>query len=826
MRKITFLTGLLVLIFFIPAFGQVQTNRQAPSNRAGMANMPADGKITGKLVDGTTNQPIEYASVAIYRSKDSTLVTGVVSDANGNFVLDNLPYGRFYALFNFIGYKKNRVDGIMVIPNQKVAAMGTIKLETSSTALKEVVVVGNGNQIEYKIDKKVVNISQNIIASGGTVVDALANTPSVQTDVEGNVTVRGSSNFTVLIDGKPSVVSGSEALQQIPAALVQNVEIITNPSAKYDAEGSAGIINVIMKKQKVKGFNGNISLSAGTNRKNNDNFLINYKVSKFNFSLGADFTDMAFKMTNTSDRNYFVNGDATKTQQMDGSGQFSRKGKGLKGGIEYNINDKNTLSFSGRYGDRSFSRPMNVMYTDFYPLTGNSVYYKSNSSGESKDIFYSMSLDHNLKINNNGQQLATTIYYSKSKENDPSLMFQDTTDILGNPLQTGYSQRTAESGDEYEFRFKSDYTLPLGEKKKLEAGIQSRLSNNSADHHFFVNEVENLGQLDQLDFKEYINAGYVTFSNATKIFDYQLGLRAEHENRNVNQKNMNSDTIVKRIDFFPTIHISKQLPWDLQLQASYTRRTNRPRDWDLSPLKRYMDPQNIRVGNPGLLPEFTDAYELNLQKKINEASFISAEGFYRKTNNPIQQITTNIGNINYMTSENLGKDESAGVEFMLNMGLLKWWTLNGSSSIYNRKLTGNMESVSSKSSTDWNLKATSMMRLKTGTVLQVNYMYNAPTITAQGTRGAFYTTSVAIRQDFFKRKLGVTLQFRDIIGDMKMRMTTETSTLYSYNQMKRENKVIVLSLSFKINNYKAERRSTEEINSGSDNGSDANGGMM
>lgn len=809
-----------MLLISIAGYSQSPTDAGRPDP----ANMPLDAKVTGVIMDASTNQPVEYASVALYRTKDSTLVGGVVSDPAGKFSITGLPYGKFYAQITFIGYKKLKVDNILLVPNQKTGNLGTVKLEASSTALKEVEVVGNSAQMEYKIDKKIVNVSQNIIASGGTVVDALQNTPSVQTDLEGNVTLRGSSSFTVLIDGKPSVVKGSDALQQIPASLVQSIEIITNPSAKYDAEGSAGIINVIMKKQKIKGFNGTVTLSAGTNHKNNDNFMLNYKYSKLNFSIGADFTDMAFKMNNNTERKYFTDGELTKYQLMDASGQFNRKGKGIKGGIDYAITDKSTITFGGRIGDRSFSRPFNSFYTDYFPVENKTIYYISNSSGYSKDNFYSMNLDYMLNLNSKGHQLSATVYYSGSKENDPSNMWQDTTDMFYNPIQERYSQNIIESGDEKEFRFKTDYTLPIGEKGKFETGFQSRMQNNVASHHLYNNEVENHAQQDELNFKDNIHSGYVTYSNSLKLFDYQLGLRAEKENREVTQKNMNQDTSVKRIDFFPTIHLSKQLPWGLQLQASYTRRINRPNNWSLSPLKRYMDPQNVRVGNPGLLPEFTDAYELNIQKKITDASFISAEGFYRKTDNPMQMDLRVENGVNIMTMRNLGKDESLGVEFMLNAALTKKWNVNVSSSVYNYKLTGAMENTDSKSNTNWNIRGNTMYRFKTGTSLQLNGMYNAPTITAQGTRGAFFTTGLAIRQELFKNKASLTLQARDILGEMKMKMTSQTSNFYSYSIMKRETKVFTLTFTYRINNYKQQSKRQEEMSSG-DQGGDQ-GGMQ
>jgi outer membrane receptor protein involved in Fe transport len=815
------LSIILVSIFLTTfAYGQPATNRGS--------GIPSDAKVLGKVVDASSNQPVEYASIAIYRERDSSLVTGVVTDMEGNFTMDNLPYGKFYADITFIGYKKMHINNISLNPGQKIAALGTIKLDPSSTSLKEVVVVGNGNQMEYKIDKKVVNISQNIVASGGTVVDALQNTPSVQTDVEGNLTLRGSSSFTVLIDGKPSLVQGSEALQQIPAGMVQNVEIITNPSAKYDAEGSAGIINVIMKKQKIKGFNGSVSLSAGTNRKYNENINLNYKYDKWNFTLGLDYRDFAFEMKNYSERKYYSESESAlfKDQTINGSGEFNRKGKGIRGGIEYSINDKSSLSVSGRYGDRAFNRPMTALYKEYFPQSSNYIYYKSISSGDSKDNFYDLNLDYTLNLNNKGHQLYASVNYSASDENDPSITEQDTTEETWTQKYYEYIQRVEEKGDEKEYRFKTDYTYPISDKTRLEAGLQSEFDNDNISHRLFQNGVENLNQLDQLDFNDNINSGYLTFSTSTKILDFQLALRAENENRKVKQINMNKDTSVIRTDWFPTIHLSRKLPWDLQLQASYTRRITRPREWALSPLKRYMDPQNIMVGNPGLLPEFTDSYELNLQKKINETSFASIEGFYKKTNNPMQRITNVIDGISYNTTSNLGKDERIGVEGMLNLGITKWWTLNGSGSVYHYKLSGDMENVDSKSSTNWDLRANSMFRFKTGTSLQLNYFYNAPTVTAQGSSGAFYSTGIALRQELLKRKASLTLNYRDFIGSPSMENKTETINFYSFNRSKRETNVLTVTFTYRINNYKSQqnKRNSEEMNN--DSGGGFEGGEM
>jgi hypothetical protein len=285
--------SLVIISFYLLVFSCLSVFSQGAPGGKYQGGMSMDAKITGKITDSGTEQPVEYAIVAIHRAKDSSLVTGSTCNATGIFSIEDLSYGKFYAEVTFVGYKKLVIPNILLTPNQKIANIGTVKLEPSLTKINEVVVTGN-KSIEYKIDKKVIDVSSNLVAAGGNLVDALQNTPSVQTDVEGNVTLRGSSNFTVLIDGKPSPIAGSDALQQIPASIVQSVEIITNPSAKYDAEGTAGIINVIMKKQKISGMNGIFNATAGTGDKYSGNVNLNYKVSKFNFTLGGDYNDMKF----------------------------------------------------------------------------------------------------------------------------------------------------------------------------------------------------------------------------------------------------------------------------------------------------------------------------------------------------------------------------------------------------------------------------------------------------------------------------------------------------------------------------------------------------
>lgn len=789
------------------------------------SSVPGESKLSGIIVDANNGQPVPYASVALYRAKDSTLITGAMCKEDGSFVMEQLPYGRFYVQVSFIGYKKQNFDGIILTPNQKVKSMGTIKINPSTTALAEVDVVANSSPIKYQIDKKVVDISQNIAASGGSVVDALQNTPSVQTDVQGNITLRGSSNFTVLIDGRPSPIEGSEALQQIPANLVQNVEIITNPSAKYEAEGSAGIINVIMKKQKVQGTSGMVNATLGTGDKYSSNINLNYKISKFSFNLGADLSEMNSTVKSIMNNRDTLSRQFLKIQDSYGNGSFQRKGEGINAGIDYTIDDKNSLSFTGSLSDRSFNRPITSSYHDAYinllSPSPTDIYYLNTSTPVFKRNYYSLNLDYQLKLNNKGHQLAASAYFTGGPSDNLSTLTQDTTDVFRNSLgKNKIIQQTAQNSNQTQLRTKLDYSLPLGSKGKFEAGYQGNYSNSLGDS-YIKNYVDNEwltdpNRTDKINFKDQIQAGYITFSNTFPIFDYQLGLRTEYEDRSLNQETQNKQFTVNRIDFFPSVHISGQLPWNMELQASYTRRVNRPRENNIDPFTVHLDPLNIRQGNPGLLPEFANSYELNLQKKLTGASFISVEGFMRQTSGLIQQISTfdPSTQITTTTYTNIDHDRSIGGEFMAYLEPIPWFNINSSFNIYNYHLFGTPVPSVSNTTNTWNIRVNPTLKIAKHTSLQIGYTYNAPTITAQGTRSGFYSSSLGLKQGLFKQKGSLTLQIRDLIGQTNFVTTTESANQYKYNSFSRESKVVLLTFSYRINNYKTKQNklNTDDLN--------------
>jgi outer membrane receptor protein involved in Fe transport len=791
---------------------------QPPSGGGGFdpSNMPKESKISGKIIDQATSAPVEYATIGIYSMRDSSLISGGITDVTGVFLIDKLPYGRFYLDISFVGYKKMRMNGVGLSPNKKEVNVGEIKLEPSVTAISEVEVVGNRSQVEYKIDKKVINVSSNIVAAGGTAVDALENTPSIQVDIEGNVALRGSSNFTVLIDGRPSVLKGSDALQQIPASTIQNIEIITNPSAKYDPEGTSGIINLIMKKQKQVGINGVVNTSVSTNGGYSGDFLVNMRASKVNYFIGANYRKMRFENKMVSDKETYINTarDTIYYELSNAEGAFNREGYGLKGGIDFYLTKNNTLSLSGSYMTNNFSRDDRTQNHNYnsIPSLANSYFVRDNIFDRDHNFFES-NVEYIHKFNDNGHQLEASVNYSYGPENEKSLQAQypaDASYIFTDNNMT--QQRTTEGGNEKEFTTKLDYSLPISEKSKLEAGYQGDyeyledsyvLENNSG-----TGWIEDLGRRNKMDFSDIVHAIYTTYAGSLPVFDFQLGLRTEYTDRNLNQKILGKEFSLNKWDIFPTLHLSKKLKGDFQIQTSYSRRIRRPGDRHLDPCEVVIDSRNVRVGNPEITPEYTNSYEFNVQKSFKGAAFISAELFHRNTTDLISDYEYKRSDtISVQTYRNLNSDYSTGLEGMVNMPLAKWWTLNTSVSLFNYRIKSAVEEGEAvdNSSFSWNARFSSIFRLKCGTQIQLMGFYSAPNITSQGSRDGFFFTNIGVRQDFFKRKLTASIQMRDIFGNNKNNRESSGTYFKSSYSMIRQPRVVTFSLSFKINNYKPDR---------------------
>jgi outer membrane receptor protein involved in Fe transport len=801
-----FLSGLLITT---ESYGQ----RPVPENMSPTAHPNRDGIITGKVMDKNQKVAMQYTNVVFYRLPDSTMINGTITGKDGTFKFKGLKNGTYYIKVHFIGFKIKNISGIVISDKKKEVKLPVIYLEPETATLKAVEVKANRSRITYEVDKKVVNVTKDLMASAGSAVDVLENVPSIDVDIEGNVSLRGSSNFTVLIDGHPSVLKGNDALQQIPASSIQRIEIITNPSAKYDPEGVGGILNIILKKDKNLGINGMLNASAGTKNKYRGNALVGYRTKKINAFFSADGNYRDFNMKVTSDDQTFFP-DTINYRHTLIHGIRNRNGFGLNGGLDYYVDKKSTLSLSGKYGGYGFgmdNTSRRYIHTD---PASEEDYSKSVSHSDRWGHYYNVQGDFLHKFNARGHQIEFYGYYSGRSSDDNETQSDYVTDSLWEELDVEPSSlRTQTLDTSTDMRLKADYALPLGKKGKFEAGLQSRFYNETGKYIYETFDtltgdwMPNENYNNTVNFKRNIHSVYVTFKNQYKGFGYEVGFRTEYTDRSVKNSNGKAPFILQRFDYFPSLHLSYQLPKNYQVYTSYSRRINRPGQWSLNPFPMIIDPYNIRVGNPELQPEYIDSYELGLQK-IFSKSFLSFEAYYRKTTNKITRVRLlDTTGIMVHTSKNLNKDFAAGAELMANLKIVKWFSLNASFNIYNYRLEGNLEgSDVAANSVNWSLRTTASFYLKNNFRIQWMGIYRSPTATVQGTRKGFFYTNLAVRKDFFKRKLNLTLSARDLLGTARYESTASGKGFYSHMTFRREWPIITLNVAYIINNYRQKRR--------------------
>lgn len=798
------------------------------------AEDPADddktGRIRGLIIDSQTGQPMSYANVAIFNVVDSSLVTGGISGETGIFDIRGMEFGDYYVEVKFIGFEKTAFSGITLEREAPFYDLGNIALNPATMEMKAIDVVADKRAVEYKLDKKVVNVSQVVTAAGGTAVDVLENTPSVQVDIEGNVTLRGSGNFTVLIDGRPSVLSGTDALRQIPASALENIEIITNPSAKYEPDGMAGIINLVTKKNSMNGFSGIVNASVGTGDKYRGDFTLNYRTEKINFTAGADWRDETSYGKIFSNRESNLN-DTTIFREVSGERNFTRGGNNVKAGIEYFISDKSTISISGEAGKSKNNRSGNGTATEYTLPRSEDIFSVDNELSKSENNFYSATTNFIHKFSNEGHKLEMMAFYSSRSGTDAEEENELLADADFNPVNQYLARnRTTETEDEQEIQIKADYTLPVNDKSRFEAGYMGRFDKETEDISFkeFNPEDNNWTDNDYFSsitgFRRDIHAVYSTYSNQIGSFQFLAGLRGELTDRKIVSHGTGSEYTLTRFDLFPTLHTSFDLNEANELMASYSRRINRPSGRELDPVPGYMNRFMIRIGNPELEPEYTDSYELGYMLRFGR-SFLSLDAFRRVTNNKIERVEKpGEGGIFYLTSENLGKDFSTGVELMGNVEFTKWLMINASVSLFHYRITGELYDVSvDRESTNWSGRFNTTFKFSQNSRMQVQGFYRGPSVSAQGEQKGFFYSNIAYKHDFFKQKLTATLSIQDPFRSAKFERESSGEDFRSWFRWEREPRVVMLTLSYKINNFKSDERGNN--NSGGGGGMDMGGEM-
>jgi len=648
-------------------------------------NSPKIGTIKGAVIDATTQESIAYATVSVHDDKDE-LITGGISSDNGNFELKKLPLGSFTVKFQFIGYE-DVAKKIELTRSNKSQNLGNISLKEGAEQLDAVEVIAESSTIVQKIDRKVINVGKDLTSAGTTASELLNNVQSVSVDSQtGNISLRGNENVRVLVDGKPSNMSATQLLKQIPSTSIKQIELITNPSAKYNPEGMSGMINIILHKNSNQGFNGSINtgVTQGENTRFNGSLDMNYKTGKVNL-----FTNYGLN-TGKSDNFGHVNRFDNNSLQ-DFVFDSDNKSHLLKIGTDIYLNEKNTLSF---YTIQNFADNFSDGTTRIFD--NNVLSADSFNTSDKENTSSTYNVNYKLDFNDKGHNLELEANFSRVK--NPEIAsngeFLNLLDFVNN-YETSISNKRNDN------LFNIDYTKPIGEKGKLELGAELRTnkisnSNNSNQHRYLYDNSLNIIGSEAIgnstfDYDRNIYSGYATYGHKFGKLTMQLGARLEQYDVNgefeggigtINyQKSSYEDDI---FSIYPSAFFTYNPSEKNQFQISYSRRVDRPSLQQVNPIREWSTPRITSVGNPNLRPQFTNSYELNYTRRIKNGS-LTFGTFYRKVNDNITRVlnTDPLDNDKVLlTHNNTNSNNRYGVEASANYKVAKWWRLNASTDLY------------------------------------------------------------------------------------------------------------------------------------------------
>jgi outer membrane receptor protein involved in Fe transport len=774
--------------------------------------------VRGSVQDSLSKEPLEYATIILFNAQDSAQVAGIATNSSGAFKLDSLRPGQFFARVSFLGYDVKTISQIRLGRDQQQVDLGKILLAPTGLVSDEVNITTERLAVEYHVEKKVINVAQQNIAPTGTAADVLANAPSVTVDIEGNVKLRGSSNFTVMIDGRPSILDANDALQQIPSGSIDKIEIITNPSSRFSAEGTAGIINIIPLRRGANGISGQINARTTLDERRGTDFTFSRPLGKSaltfggNIGVGRDPGD-----TRSETRTTFE--DMTTTVKTDGSSMGVRDNYGFRAELDVPISESNSLYFGGRFGSHSFGRNSDLntwetsdqTSTTFYSLSRNTT----DRGGHHMNLFTNWK--HRFPEEDHTLTFDASLGGRDGDDNVTTEQFAVNGDLLS-------GVKTHEGGPPTaRLEIKTDYVRPLANHRKLEAGLSSQFGKFNSDNSNSVLDtltdyyVEQTLFSNSTEFSRSLQAGYGMFSGQIKKLEYQLGLRGEYLDRTVAENRTDESVALARFDLYPSAHTALDLGESKQLSASYTRRVEHSRPWFLEPFISWDNSYNVRRGNPNLLPEFIDSYELGYQTELF-GQFASVEGYYRVKHNNVEMLRSVYSeNVTLTTPENVGRQFSLGTELRTDIAVHKGWSLGLSGNLYDQRVNGEAAGRSfDEHSFTYDAKLNNIMALTKSTKLQIDANYNGPQITSQGENEPNFIANAGIRQEFLNKSLNVALQVRDIFGSSKRESTTESPGIYSYEYFSQDAPVFTLSSSYVFNNFKKKRDTIRADDTGDD----------
>ncbi|MCI5080089.1 MAG: TonB-dependent receptor family protein [Saprospiraceae bacterium] len=752
-----------------------------------------DITITGIVLDQNSKQPIEFATIMVADANSGASITGTTTDLDGAFSVSTNARN-FRIEISFIGFKTTKITDFTIDGNK--VELGEIMLADNSQQLEEVVVRAEKSTTEFKLDKRVFNVGKDLSSTGASALEVLNNVPSVNVNIEGEISLRGSSGVQVLINGKPSVLTSEQgnALGTITADMIDRVEVITNPSAKYDAEGTSGIINIVIKKDEREGLNGSVTLNTGLPHNHSFGLSLNRRTDKFNLfsQLGVGYRELPNDVEN-------INRDLVNNTEIYTIGEEFRNENfyNFNLGTDYYINDHNVITLSGNFAYEVEDQPS---ATDFSFTDANgeviSEWYRSEVTEATNPKYqYELQYKGDFKDHEDHMLLFSALgnFFGKDQSSE---FFNETRSGL---IDQDGRQETRTNFKEAEYTFKLDYTKPFSDKFQVETGAQyvlTDVSNDFAVSDFVDGEwIPNEGLTNIFEYDQKVLGIYGTAAYEGDKWGIKGGMRVENTDLNTYLINTQETNNQNFTNLFPSLHTSYKLSEHLSLQAGYSRRIRRPRLWDLNPFFNIRNNFSIRTGNPNLQPEFTDSYEVASIYIIGQTSLNFAI-YYRYTTDVVERISFFEDNVTTFRPENIGTNKATGAEFNAKYSPAKWVTFTGdiNYNIFNRE--GDLEGTSFDFEADqWSSKVTTKIKLPADFDFEITGQYRSSFQTVQSEVSDQLFADMGLRKKILKGKGVINFSIRDIFASRIRESETFQPTFYTYNFQQR-GRFITLGFSY------------------------------
>lgn len=800
--------------------------------------------VTGSVIDSLSQEALAFATLSFMNPKTDQLVTGGICNQDGVFLIEKVPTGSYKLLVEYMGYAPRIVEAVKVKPHKDPKVDGVSGGTTSANAtptidlgvfyltksveeLQEIELVEEKAILVQGIDRKVFNVDQDLTSVGGNAIELMEKLPSVQVDMDGNLSLRGSDQVRLYVDGKPSMLSSSELLETLPSSMIESVELITNPSAKFSPEGMAGIINIVLKKNKKAGFNGNTTVSVGYPNRTNVTALVNRRTEKLNIFSSVSFMDRDAGFTSESEKHTYFTEDTFHLYQ-DKSGINSRFSHSFKGGVDYTPNESTSFSLQGKLTP-SIRSNMDTVHFNETSQFGDSIYDRftdSNTEQNSWDVDFS-----GKKTWKSGLVADFTANKSRNTRNRTNLFTQTAFDPLSSIVGNNPTyEHLANDRIDDQLEVKLDFSYGDDEAGKIEWGVNARTRKIDQDQYtepdsslegtwIDMSHLEN-----HFIFEDEVYGAYATYAKSIGVWSYQAGLRAEQVY--VNSYLENTDSLYKDdyFEFYPSMHLNYKLDESASIQASYSRRVNRPRFHSLNPFPEYSDPFNLRMGNPFLRPEFVNSVELGYQKFAKGTTF-SASVYAKDVNDMHRRyISVDSNNVSTVTYRNLNGSFDVGLEFMWSKQLTKTFNFMISSNLYHSKMDASNLTTEFDESTFGMWTSFNTGWKKNGHKVQLSGWVSPGAEVGQGRMQTMFSTDLAYSRPVLSDKGKLTMKISDIFNTRQFGIETRGAMFDQSFVYKRQTRFVTLSLSYNFGDQSNNRQHRK--GSMHDGGGDMDGGFF